>query len=149
MIGADAEGGACEGAETQITDTEVTCVTTEKLSLATAIADGLATGDANSGNDLKASIRRINDSVVSISLPIEVNNPQATEGESNPEMEAALAATFENQDFRIWVTGKKILASNGTVTEDERSTLLSIPMIDLVSGKADLPASFEVVLEYR
>ena len=149
MIGADAEGGACEGAETSITETEITCISAETVSLATAISDGLSTGDANSGNDMKASIRRINDNVIAISLTLEVNNPQAQEGESNPEMEAALAASFEGQNFRMWVTGKKILASNGTITEDERSSLLSFPMIEIVNGKGDLPSSFEVVLEYR
>ena len=149
MIGADAEGGACEGAETSISETEITCITAETVPLSVAMADGLKAGDSNTGNGMNAAIRRINDNVVAISLPLEVNNPQAQEGETSPEAEAMLAASFVDQNFRIWVTGKKILATNGTITEDGRSTLLSFPMIDVVSGKGYLPSSFEVVLEYR
>ena len=151
MIGASegGEGTMCEGAETIISDTEVTCVQTETLSVQTAINDGLTSGDKNSGQGMNASVRRINDQVLAISLPIEkTDSPVGQEG-SDPAMEAAFLEPFAEQDFKIWVTGAKILASNGFITEDGRSTLLSIPMTDLMRGADHVPASFEVVLEYR
>lgn len=148
MMGASADGGVCDGAETMESETEITCVSSGKLTLSQAIANGLTAGDENSGQGMKATVRRINDTVIAVSMPIEVADNPAT-GDGDAEMEAAFKESFAGQDFKIWVTGVKILASNGTITEDERSTLMSFPMVDLITAADTVPTSFEVVLQYR
>ncbi|MDG2341084.1 MAG: hypothetical protein P8L32_07815 [Paracoccaceae bacterium] len=150
MMGAtEGDGGMCDGAETIVSETDVTCVQTETLSLQAAISNGLTAGDKNSGQGMNAAIRRINDNVLAISLPIETSgSPVGAEG-SDPDMEAAFLESFKGQNFKIWVTGKKILASNGFVTEEGRSTVLSLTMVELMQGADIVPESFEVVFEYR
>lgn len=149
QIGATAEGGVCEGAETIVSDTEISCVTSEVIPLETALAKGLSTGNEESGQSLKASIRRINDNVLALSVPIETSSEQSGGDNENDEMQAAILTSFEGQDFRIWVTGAKILASNGIISEDQRSSLMSIPMTDLIGNSETVPKSFEVVFSYR
>ena len=91
MMGAtEGDGGMCDGAETIMSDTEVTCVQTETISVQTAISEGLTAGDKNSEQGMKAVIRRINDNVLAISLPIETSGSPVGAESGDPAMEAAL-----------------------------------------------------------
>jgi hypothetical protein len=67
--------------------------------------------------------------------------------ESDPQLEAMIAAMFEGHGIVISVSGGEILDTNMTVSEDGQSASYEIPFTLLLSGEAELPEEIFAVVQ--
>ena len=70
--------------------------------------------------------------------------PPAEEG--GEEMLAMMADAFAGHAITMNIGGNEVIATNGTVSPDGKTATFSIPLDSMITGAADLPASFDVLL---
>lgn len=63
-----------------------------------------------------------------------------------PEIELSIPALFSGRKITIRFSGAEITETNMTVAKDAKSASQDIPILDLISGKADLPAELYAVV---
>ena len=63
-----------------------------------------------------------------------------------PDVEAAIPALFSGRKIVINFSGQEVIETNMTLAKDERSARQDIAIVDLISGKAQLPAELYAVV---
>ena len=69
------------------------------------------------------------------------------EEEGAEEMVDMMVAAFEGHAITLHVSGADIVETNGEMSADGKTSTFSIPLDTMIKGAADLPASFDVLLE--
>jgi hypothetical protein len=64
----------------------------------------------------------------------------------SPEIEQSIPALFSGRKIVIRFSGMEVTESNMTVAKDAKSASRDIPILELISGKADLPAELYAVV---
>jgi len=73
--------------------------------------------------------------------------PPEEEGAEDMEMKDMMIAAFAGHKIAINVSGAEIVETNGTVSEDGKTSSFEIPLETLVTQTLELPESFNVLLE--
>ncbi len=63
------------------------------------------------------------------------------------QMLAMMARDYAGHSATISIGGKAIVETNGTLSEDGKTAAFTIPFYELVTGKLDLPPSFDALVE--
>ncbi len=130
-----------EGEEKKLEDGSYSCTTT-----ITGAIDEVAE-DPEIGDGL--TIERRDGGLLFVSLDLTELTEDVTppEEEGGEEMLAMMAEALSGHSISIHVGGKEIKETNGTLSEDGKMASFSIPLGKLFTGKADLPSSFDTLLE--
>ncbi|PIE06552.1 MAG: hypothetical protein CSA74_11970 [Rhodobacterales bacterium] len=110
-----------------------------------SIDEALASPDIGDG----LSIERRDGGLMFVSIDLTELTQDMTppEEEGGEEMLAMMAGAFAGHAITINIGGKKVEETNGTVSEDGKTATLNIPLDKLFTGNADLPKSFDVLVE--
>lgn len=69
-----------------------------------------------------------------------------TEQEGGEEMVQMMVAAFEGHAITLHIGGGEIVETNGELSEDGKSASFRIPLDVVITGDADLPQSFDVLV---
>jgi len=105
-----------------------------------------AVNDPNIGEGMTIERRAGGLLYVSYDLSEITSDIAAPEEVGGEEMMAMMAASFEGRSIIINVAGRDIVETNGELAPDGKSARFTIPLDALLTGTADLPASFDVLL---
>lgn len=65
----------------------------------------------------------------------------------SPEIELSIPALFANRKITIRFSGAEVTESNMNIAKDAKSASRDIPILDLISGKAELPDELYAVVQ--
>lgn len=79
------------------------------------------------------------DGTVRVSFPTAALAEDITEDEMDPETMAMMQSFFAGKNFTMKASGGEIVDTNMTIADDGMSASLQIPLLDLMSGDAEVP----------
>ena len=129
------------GTEAQLDDGRHSCTETFSGSIDEALADP----DLGEG----MSIERRDGGLLFVSFDLSDMTSDLTDATGDAggeEMKAMMAAAFEGHAISMNISGAEIVETNGIVSEDGKSARLSVPLDGFITGAAEIPPSFDVLL---
>jgi hypothetical protein len=122
----------------EITDTVASCTTTKEGTFAELLEE--AEGEP------APTITSVGPGLVRVAYPTASLAEEMKEDESDAESMAMMVEFFEGHTITLSVSGGEITDTNMVISKDGQSASLVIPFLDMIMGKADLPAeSYAVV----
>jgi hypothetical protein len=143
--------GLCpEGSEKIIGPETVLCNFTEVSTIETAMEDA---EDLRSEDEFLKDfkIERLDDETLKLVLPLEfdqIENKPAELSVDNPTF-GIIASALEGRNMTFRINALEIVSSNGDVSEDGKSVMMVIPVVELLTQSGELPPEFTAVLKYR
>jgi hypothetical protein len=95
-----------------------------------------------------ASFTSAGPGLVRVSFPTMGLTEEITDGEQlDAESEAVLRGFLQGHEIVLHISGAKIVESNMTMSEDERSAELAIPFADFITGDVHLPETLYAIVK--
>lgn len=142
MGGADGFCSEDEGGTLELTDTTARC----NMLMEGSFAEVFEAGD----DEPSPSAEDLGDGTVRVTFPIGAVTADAAEMREDPQMVQMMRPMLQGHSFTLRISGAEIISTNGEVSADGRSAILTFPL-DVVldpEAAAELPEVFEAVVRY-
>jgi hypothetical protein len=135
--------GFCEGEEVALEDGSHTCTET----FSGTIDEILNDPDMSDG----MTIERRDGGLLYVAFDLadlteEVAPPEDESAEAD-EMKQMMISAFMGHAITINISGKKIIETNGTLSDDGTTATFAIPLETLLADESNLPATFNALVE--
>ena len=149
-MGPQAEGLCPADADRVETPENVSCKSTEILTIDEAIAQAK---EAKSQDPFLGEMElvRLDEERLKLSVPLDFENIEGKPPEltSDNPMFALIADGLAQSEIVVRLTALEIESSNGAISEDGTTVELVIPTLEILQPSGTLPESFEAVVKYR
>jgi hypothetical protein len=138
-----------EGGTLTLTDQHARCTITQTGTFAEifeAAAGGIV-DDADEETPMPTATD-VGDGTVRVVFPLGDIAGEAEAMGADPGMVAMFRPMMEGHSIILRISGAEIVSSNGKISPDRTSSVLTIPLTDLLDGPQAIPASFEAVVRY-
>lgn len=143
MATSDGEPFCADGTETTLDDGKHRCTQT----VSGPIDEVLSSPDIGEG----MTIEKRDGGLVYVTFDMgdigkEVTPPDEAGGDSE-DLKQMMTAAFAGHAITLSVSGKKIVESNGTISDDGKTATFTIPLDGLITEQNGLPDAFETLLK--
>jgi len=132
---------ADEGGTVELTDTHARC----NILMEGSFAEVFQPSDDGSPSPTATDL---GDGTVRVTFPMGDLTADMDEMTADPQMAAMFRPMFEGHSIAISISGREIVSTNGTLSDDGRRASISFGLIELFDEQPDIPEVFEAVVRY-
>ncbi len=145
----DGETDDCEDGEKSLTEEYYTCSEVEKFTVTELLEqEGDSVALPGQEEEMPMIVERIDDDILRIVIPLgDLMEGMGDDEEMPPEMLVMFKEAMLGHGMKLTIRGQEIMQTNGEVSEDGRSAVLNIPLVELLEEKPEIPEEFIVVVK--